>query len=260
MQRKLIKRQVFILQVVTGTPVLKQHKMSMPDTSSTPDSPCGTLTEQLPQHILPSTKPSEQMLLQQDTFPTRQKSSCSLLCPTHLHWPLGPSPPHKAAALLQAQARAWMHRGVTGSTGWPTCHGWNPGGRDETIIHCKGCYGRGFAPAWQCRCPACPRGASSGSSDWAHQWRSWLQVALGSFLCNVQESVIHPLKYLVTANHNTALMMENASSFHEMGVHCQANKKPLMYINGESFSYQKHFASFCHHCKSKDSDFLSWAE
>lgn len=140
--------------------------------------------EQLPQHILPSTKPPEQMLLEQNTFPAGEKSSCSLLCPHTPPLATGTIPttqgscsPAGSSTCMGAQR---SHRL------WPTCHGWNPSGRDEMIIHCKGCYGRRFAPAWQCRCPACPRGASSGSSDWAHQCRSWLQVALGSFLCNVQ--------------------------------------------------------------------------
>lgn len=35
-----------------------------------------------------------------------------------------------------------------------------PSGKDKIIIHWKGCCRSGFAPAWQCRCPACPREAS----------------------------------------------------------------------------------------------------
>lgn len=158
----------------------------MPNTSSTPESPCGTLTEQMPQHILPPTKPSDQMLLEQDTFPAWEKSSHQLQPPVPQTPPLGPSPPQKAAAPLagssthtDAQRSYELHR----LTNLP---GWKPKWERQNPHPWKGCYESGFAPAWQCRCSACPREASSGSSDRARQWRSWLQVALGSLLCNVQ--------------------------------------------------------------------------
>lgn len=118
----------------------------MPDPLSTPESPCGTPTEQLPQHILPSTKPQDQMLLEQDTFPAWEKSSCQLQPPVPPHtstgWATGTIPTTESSCspgrLKHVHGCTKELRAPQGDQ--PAMAG-SPSGKDEIIIHCNGCYG-----------------------------------------------------------------------------------------------------------------------
>lgn len=201
--------------------------MLVPNTSSTPENPCGAPKEQLPQHILPSAKPQHQMLLEQDTLPGREKSSCSLLCPPTAPLATGTIPSTESSC---SPGRLKHGHGCTKELRAPQADqpamAGHPRGKDEIIIHWKACCGSGFAPAWQSRCPACPREASSGSPDWAHQWRSWLKVALGSFLCNGQPKS----QWFIPSNiwlQPTIILPHDGKClfFPWNGVHCRANKK-----------------------------------
>lgn len=177
-------------------------------------------------------------------------ASCSLLCPhtppLEGHW----DHPHHRKQLLswQAQAHAWMHKGVMSSTGWPTCHGWKSKWERWNHHPLKWML-------WECRCPACPREASSGSSDRARQWRSWLQVALGSFLCNVQPKSRWFIPSNIWLQPTIILPHDGKCLFFPWNeAHCQANKKPLVHTNVSAT--KNTFPVFCHHYESKTSDFL----
>lgn len=128
-------------------------------------------------------------------------ASCSLLCPhtPPLDGPLGPSPPQKAAALLagsstcmDAQRSYELHR-VTNLPWLEVQVGKMKSSSiemDAMGVQMPSLPQRGLL--WIIR-PSTPVEELAPSG-----------TGIISLQCAAQESVIHPLKYLVTANHNTA--------------------------------------------------------
>lgn len=135
-----------------------------------------------PSTSCPQQSPLGEMLLEQDTFPAWEKSSCQLQPPVPPHTSTGlwEHPQHRKSC---SQGRLKHLHGCTKELPAPQADQpamtARPSGKNEILIPWKGCCGSGIAPAWQSRCPACPREASP-------QWRRWPQGALGSLLCNVQ--------------------------------------------------------------------------
>lgn len=192
------------------------------------------------------------MLLEQDTFPAWEKSSCQLQPPVPPHTstggPLGPSPPQKAAALLagsstcmDAQRSYELHR-VTNLPWLEVQVGKMKSSsieRDAMGVQMPSLPQRGLP--WIIR-PSTPVEELAPSG-----------TGIISLQCAAQESVIHPLKYLVTANHNTASWWKMPLLSMKWSTLPSKQKTPRAH---KRFSYQKHFSSFCHHYKSKTSDFL----
>lgn len=154
----------------------------MPSTSSVGHSLSSCPSTSCPQH-----SPQSKCCWSRTPSLHRSKAaaSCSLQCPT-APLALGPSQHREQLLSWQAQAQARMHKGVKSSTGWPTCCGWMSKWERQNHHPLEGML-------WECtytclavQVPSLPQRGLPGSSHWAHQWRSWLQVALGSLLCNVQ--------------------------------------------------------------------------
>lgn len=170
------------------------------------------------------------MLLEQDTFPERVKSSCQLQpAVPHSSPGTGTIPAQGAAALLagsstgtDTQRSNELHRltnlpwlnvqvGKTESSSI---------GRDAVGVHLHLPGSAGAQPA-----PERPPWIIPPSTPVEELAPSGTGII--ALQCAALESVIHPLKYSTTANHNTVcLMMENASSFHEMECTAKQRKKP----------------------------------
>lgn len=205
------------------------------------------------QHILPSTQPPGQMLLEQDTFPAWEKSSCQLQPPVPYTAPLALGPSHHREQLLswQAQAQAQMHKGVMSSTGWPTCRGWKSKWESQNHHPLEGMLWEGVCTCLAVQVPSLPQ----RGLPWITQPSTPVEelapsgTGIISLQCAALELVIHPLKYSITADHNTASWWKMTLLSMKWNA-LPSKQKTLVHINGEDFSNQKHFSSFCHHYKS----------
>lgn len=159
------------------------------------------------------------MLLEQDTFPAWEKSSCRLLCP-HTP-PLGPSPPQKAAALRagssmcrDAQRSYELHR-VTNLPRLQVQVGKMKPSSIERDAMGVDLHLPGSADAQ----PAPERPPLSGGAGSKWHWDHF------SAMCSPRVGDSSP-QIFGYSQPQYCLTMENASSFHEMECTAKQTKNP----------------------------------